>query len=166
MENKKKSLIGTIVIGIVVAVLVFMVFNNLPGSAEAITEAEFRENFVKNVYTEVVLDIYNVTCVDTQKNTYTFTTADRDSLNEFVLNAIKEAKDNGRIIECGTPEELLEQKGKYYRLVEIQTMSDQLAKTRREERFEVEGKPGRHRGEKNEQGTPSEEQFPQGGMSV
>ncbi len=99
MENKKKSLIGTIVIGIVVAVLVFMVFNNLPGSAEAITEAEFRENFVKNVYTEVVLDIYNVTCVDTQKNTYTFTTADRDSLNEFVLNAIKEAKDNGRIIE-------------------------------------------------------------------
>ena len=44
--------------------------------------------------------------------------------------------DNGQIIECGTPEELLEKKGKYYRLVEIQSMSEQLAKTRRDERFE------------------------------
>jgi ATP-binding cassette subfamily B protein len=44
--------------------------------------------------------------------------------------------DKGRIIECGTPAELMEMKGKYYRLVEIQTMSDQVAKTRREERFD------------------------------
>ncbi len=44
--------------------------------------------------------------------------------------------DNGKIIECGTPDELLEQKGKYYRLVEIQSMSEQLAKTRRDEHFE------------------------------
>lgn len=43
--------------------------------------------------------------------------------------------DNGRIIECGTPDELLAKKGKYYRLVEIQSMSDQLAQSRRDERL-------------------------------
>ncbi len=34
--------------------------------------------------------------------------------------------DKGEIIECGTPEELLKMKGKYYKLVEIQSMGEQL----------------------------------------
>ena len=44
--------------------------------------------------------------------------------------------DNGEIIECGTPAELLALKGKYYKLVEIQSMSDRVNQSRREERFE------------------------------
>ena len=44
--------------------------------------------------------------------------------------------DNGEIIECGTPEELMEKKGKYFRLVEIQSMSDKLNETKRAERFD------------------------------
>jgi len=44
--------------------------------------------------------------------------------------------DNGSIIECGTPQELMEMKGKYYKLVQIQSMSDQIAQSRREEKFE------------------------------
>ena len=44
--------------------------------------------------------------------------------------------DNGSILECGTPQELMEQKGKYYKLVQIQSMSDQIAQSRREEKFE------------------------------
>jgi ABC-type multidrug transport system fused ATPase/permease subunit len=44
--------------------------------------------------------------------------------------------DNGSIIECGTPEELMALKGKYYKLVEIQSMSDQIKKTKEEERFD------------------------------
>ena len=44
--------------------------------------------------------------------------------------------DKGKILEMGTPEELLEKKGKYYKLVQIQTMSAELEKTKKEERFE------------------------------
>ena len=44
--------------------------------------------------------------------------------------------DNGEIIEMGSPEELMAQKGKYYKLIQIQTMSDQIRKTKEEERFD------------------------------
>ena len=44
--------------------------------------------------------------------------------------------DRGKILEMGTPEELLEKKGKYYKLVQIQTMSDELKKAKKEERFD------------------------------
>ena len=43
--------------------------------------------------------------------------------------------DNGSIIEMGTPEELMALKGKYYKLVKIQTMSEEAEKEKREERF-------------------------------
>lgn len=44
--------------------------------------------------------------------------------------------DNGEVIEFGTPQELMSQKGKYYRLVQIQSMSDQVAASRRAENME------------------------------
>ena len=44
--------------------------------------------------------------------------------------------DNGEIIECGTPDELMELKGKYYKLIEIQSMGDRLRKKKEEENFE------------------------------
>ncbi len=44
--------------------------------------------------------------------------------------------DNGAILESGTPEELLEKKGKYWKLVQIQSMADKLTSQKREERFE------------------------------
>ncbi len=44
--------------------------------------------------------------------------------------------DNGEILEFGTPQELMEKKGKYYRLVQIQSMSDQVAQSRRAENFD------------------------------
>ena len=44
--------------------------------------------------------------------------------------------DKGKIIEMGTPEELMALKGKYYKLIQIQTMSDEINKTKKEERFD------------------------------
>jgi polar amino acid transport system ATP-binding protein len=43
--------------------------------------------------------------------------------------------DNGHILEFGSPQELMEKKGKYYKLVQIQSMSDQIAESRRAERL-------------------------------
>jgi ATP-binding cassette subfamily B protein len=44
--------------------------------------------------------------------------------------------DRGNIIEFGTPDELMALEGKYYKLIQIQTMSEQVKNMRREERFE------------------------------
>jgi hypothetical protein len=44
--------------------------------------------------------------------------------------------DKGKILEMGTPEELMELKGKYYKLIQIQTMSAEIQKTKEEERLE------------------------------
>jgi ABC-type multidrug transport system fused ATPase/permease subunit len=44
--------------------------------------------------------------------------------------------DNGEIIECGTPAELMALQGKYYRLVQIQTMSDKVKEDKQKENFD------------------------------
>lgn len=44
--------------------------------------------------------------------------------------------DKGEIIEFGSPEELLAKKGKYYKLVQIQSMSDKLISQKQAENFE------------------------------
>ncbi len=43
--------------------------------------------------------------------------------------------DGGRVIENGSPEELLAKKGKYYKLVQIQSMAQDTEKMKAEERF-------------------------------
>ncbi len=45
--------------------------------------------------------------------------------------------DNGKIIEFGTQEELLEKKGKYYKLVEIQSMRGEAERMKKEERLDI-----------------------------
>lgn len=43
--------------------------------------------------------------------------------------------DNGSIIECGTPEELMAMKGKYYKLVQIQSMAEKAEESKKAENF-------------------------------
>ena len=45
--------------------------------------------------------------------------------------------DNGKIIENGTPEELMEKKGKYYKLVQIQSMTADAERMKREENLDI-----------------------------
>lgn len=56
------------------------------------------------------------------------------------LSTLKKANkivvvDKGKIIECGTPAELMKLKGKYYKLVEIQNMSEEAQRRSSEEGF-------------------------------
>ena len=56
------------------------------------------------------------------------------------LSTLKKANriivvDNGKIVENGTPEELLAKKGKYYKLVQIQSMTADAERMREEERL-------------------------------
>ena len=44
--------------------------------------------------------------------------------------------DRGRIVEEGTHNELLAKKGKYYKLIQIQSMGEQLMAQKRAENFE------------------------------
>ena len=44
--------------------------------------------------------------------------------------------DRGKIMEMGTPQELMAKKGKYYKLVQIQTMTEEINKAKEEERFD------------------------------
>ena len=44
--------------------------------------------------------------------------------------------DKGKILEMGTPEELIATKGKYYKLIQIQTMAEQAEADKKEEGFE------------------------------
>ena len=44
--------------------------------------------------------------------------------------------DKGRIIECGTPEELMALKGKYYKLIQIQSMGEKVEAEKKAENFE------------------------------
>jgi ATP-binding cassette subfamily B protein len=44
--------------------------------------------------------------------------------------------DQGRIIECGSHEELMALKGKYHKLIEIQSLSEKLQRDKEKEKFE------------------------------
>ena len=59
----------------------------LGNRATEISEYTFRQNIGK--YVEVRLNIYKVTCKDENGAVYSFVTADRNALNEFILDAME-----------------------------------------------------------------------------
>ena len=91
MEQRTKRIIYVVVALVLIAVVFVIMWRYLGNSAETITEAEFRRDI--HQYDKVYLNIYKVTCVKGDKS-YSFITADRASLNEYILQAINEGVTN------------------------------------------------------------------------
>ncbi len=85
MEQKRSRLLTTIIAIVCIIAVGVAVWTLLGSSAEEIDEATFRKNI--GVFTQIELNGYKVICVDGANNYYTFVTADRASLNAFILNA-------------------------------------------------------------------------------
>lgn len=92
MGQRTRKIILTVVSLLLLAGLVVLMVQLLGNRAVEITEAEFRKNILQ--YDKVHLNIYNVVCTQGKK-TFTFVTADRESLNQFILDAITVGVDTG-----------------------------------------------------------------------
>ena len=87
LEQKSRRIIYAIVCMLLLVGAFVLIWQMIGPKTTEITEAEFRKDILS--YDKVHLNIYNVVA---QKNnqTYTFVTADRNSLNEYILKAISE----------------------------------------------------------------------------
>ena len=85
MENKTRRIIYFILSALLMVALVVVLWTSFGNKPKVITEAEFRANIAS--FDKVYLNIYNVRC-EKANQTYTFVTADRNALNEFILDKI------------------------------------------------------------------------------
>lgn len=87
LEQKSRRIIYAIVCMLLLVGAFVLIWQMIGPKTTEITEAEFRKDILS--YDKVHLNIYNVVA---QKNnqTFTFVTADRNSLNEYILKAISE----------------------------------------------------------------------------
>ena len=85
MEQKRNRLLPTILAIVCILVVGALVWTMLGNTAEEIDEATFRKNIA--MFTKIDLNGYRVDCEDASRNRYTFVTADRASLNAFILEA-------------------------------------------------------------------------------
>ncbi len=85
MEQKSKRIVYSILCFALLIILFVIMWQTLGNTKTEITEAEFRRDILK--YDSVHLNIYSVVAKIGDKQ-YTFVTADRNALNEFILSAI------------------------------------------------------------------------------
>lgn len=98
MEQKSKRIIYSILCLALLAIVFVVMWQVLGNTATKITEAEFRRDILS--YDTVNLNIYNVVATKGGQK-YTFVTADRNSLNEFILDAISEGIEvNGQKVKA------------------------------------------------------------------
>lgn len=88
MEQKRNRVLPTIIAIVCIIVVIALLWTMLGNTAEEIDEATFRKNIA--VFKKIELNGYKVTCKDGSNNYYTFVTADRQSLNKFILDAFED----------------------------------------------------------------------------
>lgn len=88
MEQKRNRVLPTIIAIVCIIVVIALLWTMLGNTAEEIDEATFRKNIA--VFKKIELNGYKVTCMDGSNNYYTFVTADRQSLNKFILDAFED----------------------------------------------------------------------------
>ncbi len=87
MEQKSRRIIYSVLCLVLLVIAVVLMWQILGNQSTEITEAEFRRDILS--YDAVHLNIYNV--VATKGNAkFTFVTADRNALNQFILDAISQ----------------------------------------------------------------------------
>lgn len=91
MEQRTRRIIYSVLCVAVLIVAFALMWHFLGSRSETITEAEFRKDI--HQYDEVHLNIYKVSCKKGDK-TFSFVTADRLSLNEYILKAVNEGVEN------------------------------------------------------------------------
>ena len=87
MEQKQRRILYTVLSVVLLIVVFLIVFRLLGTNSVEITEAEFRENI--STFDKVYLNYYRVECVKGNQSYY-FITADREALNQFILDSIRD----------------------------------------------------------------------------
>ncbi len=88
MEQKRNKVLPTIIAIVCIIAVIALLWTMLGNTATEIDEATFRKNIA--VFKKIELNGYKVTCVDNANNYYTFVTADRQSLNKFILEKFED----------------------------------------------------------------------------
>ena len=86
MEQKQRRILYTVLSVVLLIVVFLIVFRLLGTNSVEITEWEFRENI--STFDKVYLNYYRVECVKGNQSYY-FITADREALNQFILESIE-----------------------------------------------------------------------------
>ncbi len=95
-QQKRRGIFLSILAVIVLVTIFFVLWQYLDSSATDISEPYFREHIAE--YDKVVINIYKVTAYKGNQK-YSFVTVDRNSLNEFIWNAIQSGTANSKLAE-------------------------------------------------------------------
>ncbi len=97
MEQKQKRIISTIISAVLLVAVFFMVFYYLGNQSTVINEYQFKQNIAS--YEKIKISYYKVICTDAKGNVYSFVTADRTGLYNYILEEMESGNVNPKLKE-------------------------------------------------------------------